>query len=89
MKKHNTSVGVELLLLLSQQRHLYHQLKILTDRQHQSAGTNSPEMLSDIISKRRKLTEKLRKLDDKLRPIKANWRKLSSQVEPKYKAQAH
>ena len=88
MKKRNTNVGAELLFLLRQQRYLYHQLKNLTDRQRQLAGINSPELLLEVISGRRKLIEKLRELDDKLRPIKANWQKLSSQIEPEYKAQA-
>ena len=89
MKKHNTDVGAELLFLLRQQRYLYHQLKILTDRQQQLAGINSPELLLEVISGRRKLIENPRELDDKLRPIRANWQKLSSQIGPEYKAQAH
>jgi len=88
MRKHNTDVGAELLFLLKQQRYLYHQLKTLTDRQRQLAGTNSPELLLEVILGRRKLVEKLRELDDKLRPIKAHWHKLSSQVRPEHKAQA-
>ncbi len=88
MKKHNTDIGAELLFLLRQQRYLYHQLKILTNRQQQLAGTGSPELLLEVISGRRKLVEKLRELDDKLRPIKANWQKLSSQVGPEHKARA-
>jgi len=88
MKEHNSNAGMELLFLLRQQRYLYHQLKNLTDRQRQLAGTNSPELLLEVISGRRKLIEKLRELDDKLRPIKANWQKLSSQIGPEYKTQA-
>jgi hypothetical protein len=88
MKKHNTDIGAELLSLLRQQRYLYHQLKILTDRQQQSAGTNSPELLLEFISGRRKLVEKLRELDDKLRPVKANWQKLTSRISPDHKVQA-
>ena len=88
-KKHNTNIGVELLFLLRHQRYFYHQLKILADRQRQLAGTNSPELLLEVISKRRKLIDKLWKLNDRLRPIKANWQNLSSQVEPECKAQAH
>ena len=89
MRNHNTNVGVELLFLLRQQRYLYHQLKILTKRQRELAGTNSPESLLEIISGRRKLVEKLRELNGKLRPIKTNWQKLSVQVEPADKAQAY
>lgn len=89
MKKHSTNTGTELLLLLNQQRDLYHQLKILTDKQHQLAGTNSPEMLLEVISKRQKLTKKLQELDCKLQPIKANWKKLSGQIKPEYRSQAH
>ncbi len=88
MKKHNTNLGRELLFLLRQQRYLYHQLKILTERQCKSVGTNSPEFLLEIISGRRKLVEKLHELNNKLRPIKANWQKLSSQIEPKDRTEA-
>ena len=88
MKEHNTNAGVELLLLLRQQYYLYHQLKILTDRQQQLVETDSPELLLEVIVGRCKLIEKLRELDDKLRPIKADWQKLSCQIGPEYKAQA-
>lgn len=89
MGKHNSNAGVELLFLLRQQRCLYHQLKILTDRQQQLAGTDSPELLLEVIFGRRKLIEKLEELESKLRPVKANWQKLSGQIGPEYKAQAH
>lgn len=89
MEKHNTDIGAELLFLLRQQRYLYHQLKILTDRQQQLAGTTSPELLLELISGRRKLVEKLRELEDKLRPIKANWQKLSGRIGPEHKVQAY
>jgi len=89
MEKHNTDIGAELLFLLRQQRYLYHQLKILTDRQQQLVGTNSPELLLGLISGRRKLVEKLRELDDKLRPIKTNWQKLSGRIGPEHKEQVH
>jgi hypothetical protein len=88
MKKHNTNTAMELLFLLRQQRYLYHQLKILTDRQQQLAGASSPELLLEVITGRRKLIEKLRQLNDKLRPVKANWQKLSRQIGPEYKEQA-
>ncbi len=89
MTEQNNNTGTELLFLLRQQRYLYHQLKILADRQNQLVGTNSPELVLEVVTGRRKLTEKLRELDNKLRPIKANWQKLSSRIEPEYKAQAH
>ena len=88
MKKHNTNIGADMLFLLRQQRYLYHQLKILTDKQHRTTATSSPESLLEFISGRRKLVEKLRELNGKLRPIKANWQKLSGQIEPEYKTQA-
>jgi len=89
MTEHNGDAGAEVLFLLRQQRYLYHQLKMLTDRQRQLAGTSSPELLLEVVSGRRKLVEKLRQLDDKLRPVKANWQKLSRQIEPEHKAQVH
>ena len=88
MKEHNINVGVELLFLLRQQRYLYHQLKILTDRQQQLAGTSSPELFLEVITGRCKLIEKLLQLDGKFRPIKTNWQKLSCQIGPEYKVQA-
>ena len=88
-KKHKTNAGVELLFLLRQQRYLYHQLKLLTERQRQLGQASSPEIILEVIFGRRKLIEKLRELNEKLRPIKANWRKLSRQIDPESKAQAH
>ena len=88
MKKHNPDAGRESLFLLRQQRYLYHQLRNLAQRQQQLAGTNSPELLLEVISGRRKLTEKLRQLDTKLQPIKSNWQKLSGRLKPGHKAQA-
>ena len=80
MEKGNSNPGAELLFLLRQQRYLYHQLKILAQRQRELAGTSSPELLLDAVSGRHKLVEKLRELDEKLRPIKANWDKLRSRI---------
>ena len=88
MKEHNTNTGKELLSLLKQQRYLYHQLKMLTDRQQQLARTSSPELLLEVISGRRKLIEKLHELNDKMRPIKANWQKVRTRIEPEHKAKA-
>jgi len=89
MKEHKTNVGVELLFLLRQQRYLYHQFRMLTDRGRQLVGTNSPELLLEVIFGRRKLVEKLRKLNEKLRPIRANWRKLSVQIGSEHRIQTH
>lgn len=89
MKEQNNEAGAELLFLLRQQRRLYHQFKMLTDRQRQLAGTDSPEQLLEVVFGRRKLLEKLRELDGKLRPIKANWQRLSAQIGPEHKAQAY
>ena len=88
MKEHNTNTGTELLSLLKQQRYLYHQLKMLTDRQQQLTQTNSPELLLEVISGRRKLIEKLQELNDKMRPIKTNWQKVCMRIEPEHKAKA-
>jgi len=88
MEKQDNNAGLELLSLLRQQRYLYHQLKLLTDRQQQLRQTDSPELLLEVIFGRRKLVEKLRQLNSKLRPIKANWQKLSVRIGPEYEAQA-
>jgi hypothetical protein len=85
---HNTDIGSELLSLLKQQRYLYHQLRLLTDRQRRHAGTSSPKLLLEIISGRRKLVEKLRELNTRLHPIKAGWNKLSPRISPEHHAQA-
>ena len=89
MTKNNPNAGIELLYLLRQQRYLYHQLKILAEKQRQLPTINSPELFLEVISGRRKLVEKLHNLNDKLRPIKANWQKLSSQIGPEHKTQVY
>ena len=88
MENHDTNPGEELLFLLRQHRYLYHQLKLLTDKQLQLAKTDSPELLLEIVSGRHKLVEKLRQLNEKLRLIKANWNKLSEQIGPEYRMEA-
>ena len=85
MNEHETNTGAELLFLLRQQRYLYHQLRILTDRQCQLAGTDSSELLVEIFSGRSKLIEKLQELDNKLRPIKAGWQEFSNRIGAEYK----
>lgn len=85
MKEHNSNAGAELLYLLRQQRYLYHQLNDLTKRQQQLAGANSPELLLEFISGRRKLFEKLRQVEIKLGPIKTNWQSFQSQIGPDYR----
>lgn len=89
MSKYNANAGTELLFLLRQQRYLYHQLKDLSERQQELAGTNSPELLLEVITGRRKLVEKLRQVNNKLRPIKMNWPKVISQIGPEHQDQAH
>ncbi|MHC4624707.1 MAG: hypothetical protein ACYS4W_12485 [Planctomycetota bacterium] len=88
MKEHNPNIGLELLALLRRQRYLYHQLRLLTDRQRQCAGTNSPKLLLQIIFGRRRLVEKLRDVNNKLRPVKADWPRLSRQITPESHTQA-
>jgi chromosome segregation ATPase len=88
MKKSDINTGMELLYLLRQQRYLYHQLRNLTERQRELSGTNSPELLLEVITGRRKLVEKLRELEQKLQLIKANWPKLSNQINSECKTQA-
>ncbi|MHC4062562.1 MAG: hypothetical protein ACYSR6_13315, partial [Planctomycetota bacterium] len=82
MKEYDRNAGLELLSLLRQQRYLYHQLRMLGDRQRRLAGSHSPQLLLEITSGRRKLVQKLRDLDCKLRPIKTNWPKLHRQISP-------
>jgi hypothetical protein len=87
-EERNGEVGVELLSLLKQQRYLYHQLRILTERQRQLAPTNHPELLLQVTLGQRKLAEKLRALDHRLRPIKANWQRLCEQTTAEDRAEA-
>jgi hypothetical protein len=89
MQGQNADIGGQLLFLLRQQRYLYHQVRDLTDRQRRLAGKSSPELLLELISGRRKLVEKIRQLDQKLRTIKTNWPKLSPQIQPEQRLQAH
>jgi hypothetical protein len=88
VKKHSSHVGLELLSLLRQQRYLYHQIRMLAERQRRFAGTNSPQLLLEVTSARRRIVQKLRELERKLRPIKANWRRLSPQIMPEHRVQA-
>jgi hypothetical protein len=88
-KEHYTNTAFQLLFLLRQQRYLYHQLKLLTDRQKHLSETNSPEQMLEIINGRRKLIEKLRQTDGKLRPIKTNWVKLSRHIGLEHRKKAY
>jgi len=88
MRKHNTNASTELLSVLRQQRYLYHQLKMLTDKQRQLTETNSPESAIEIIFGRRKLIEKIQESGNKLQTIRTNWPKISSQIDAEYKTQA-
>ena len=89
MDNHYTNAGHEFLNLLRQQRYLYHELRLLTLRKQEPSITNSPELMLEIISGRRKLTEKLRDVNNKLRIVKTSWHKLLSQIEPKQMSQAN
>jgi len=79
--------GGQLLFLLRQQRRLYHQLKILTDRQEQLSESDSPEMQLSVIFGRRKLSEKLGEVEDRLAVVKGNWRQLSGRLDADSRAQ--
>jgi hypothetical protein len=89
MENHYTNAGLEFLNLLRQQRYLYHELRLLTLRKQEPSVTNSPELMLELISARRKLTEKLRDTNNKLRIVKANWHKILSQIGPKQMSQAN
>jgi len=89
MENHYTNAGFEFLNLLRQQRYLYHELRLLTLRKQEPSATNSPELMLEIISSRRKLTEKLREINNKLRIVKASWHKLLLQIGPKQMSQAN
>ena len=82
MKKSGCDAGSELLFLLRQKRYLYHQLKLLTERQLESGTSKTPEFILDIISGRRKLVEKIRQLEAKLQPIQNNREKFYEQIAP-------
>ena len=88
MNKDDRNVGAEVILLLTRQRNLYHQLNVLTEKQSQLTGTNSPELLLKIISGRRKLIVGLRQVNEKLRLIKSSWPTISMQIGVEHKTQA-
>ncbi len=89
MENHYTNAGLEFLNLLRQQRYLYHEMRLLTLRKQELTATNSPELMLEIITGRRKLTEKLHEVNNKLRIVKTNWHKLLSQIGPKQMSQAN
>ncbi len=89
MENHYTNAGLEFLNLLRQQRYLYHEMRLLTLRKQELMAANSPELMLEIITGRRKLTEKLREVNNKLRIVKTNWHKLLSQIGPKQMSQAN
>jgi len=86
MPKKNNNTGAELLFLLRQKRYFFYQLKLLAEKQRQIKSSDSPEMMLDIVSGRRKLTEKIRELETKLQPIKNNWGKITVGIDSTYKA---
>ncbi len=88
MSKYNASVTTELLSLLRQQRYLYHQLKMLTEKQRRLTETNTPESAIEIIFGRRKLIEKIQESGNNLQTIRTNWEKISSQIDAEHKIQA-
>lgn len=65
---HSMDAGVELVALLKQQRCLYHQFKILADRQRQLGAMDAGELALQFIFGRRKLVQKLTQIAAKLRP---------------------
>ncbi len=89
MENPYTNAGHEFLNLLRQQRYLYHEMRLLTLRKQELTRADSPELMLEIITGRRKLTEKLREVSNKLRIVKTNWHKLLSQIGPKQMSQAN
>jgi hypothetical protein len=89
MENPYTNAGLEFLNLLRQQRYLYHEMRLLTLRKQELTTENSPELILELISARRKLTEKLRDVNNKLRIVKTNWHKLLSQIGPQQMSQAN
>ena len=88
MNKYNAKASMELLSLLKQQRYLYHQLKMLTEKQRRLTETNTPESAIEIIFGRRKLIEKIQESSNGLQTIRTNWEKISGQIDAEYKIQA-
>ena len=84
VKEYKPNIDIELLFALRRQRCLYHPLGTLTDRQ-QVAETNPPELLLEAILGRCKPVEKPQGLYSELRAIKANWQKVSTQIDPERK----
>jgi len=79
--------GLELLFLMKQQRNLYHQLRSLSEKQSQHSLTESPEIILQIITGRRKLIHKIREIEEKLSPIKSNWSNIREKIHAAHKAE--
>jgi len=88
MNEQNNNTGTELLFLLRQQRYLYHQLKLLAERQRDTADSSSAEVVLDIVSGRRKLVEKLREIGQKLAAIRASWPSVAEKIDTEDKLEA-
>ncbi len=86
---HSMDAGVELVALLKQQRCLYHQFKILAERQSQLDAMDAGELALQFIFGRRKLVQKLTQIAGKLRPIKANWERVADHIRPKQMSQVY
>lgn len=59
--------------LLCQQRDLYRELKVLTDRQHRAVLSGAVNQLLGVLSKRRSVLERLALMNKKIGPLQAKW----------------
>lgn len=59
--------------LLCQQRDLYRELKVLTDRQHRAVLSGAVNQLIGVLSKRRNVLERLSLMNKKISPLQARW----------------
>lgn len=73
-------IGNEILLLLRRERYLWHQLRLLEDRQRDIGPKGSPEEILSIITGKGKLLGEIRKAESQLGPIRSNWKKLAIEL---------
>jgi len=80
MEKNNANFSNEVMRLLRLKRYLWHQLRLLVDRQRELAGDDSPEEVLGIVSGRSKLFSELRRVESQLDPLMSNWDELAGSL---------
>lgn len=74
---------------LTQQRDLYHQLKVLSDQQGQCIADGEGEQLLAVLSQRQGLVDQIAQLNEQLAPFKQHWPELSEQLDASQREQVN